>query len=495
MPAAGSRLLPNVHPVYRVTFRWTVIGVLTLVAFWTTIASLMEEVQSGSLVGYVPAIPFLALLAAQGIARRRGDELPIHDRQTDLIVGFMGLVLALLVKGVLLGRYADQYHLIRLDLLAMWLFVVSATVTMFGLRPVARFALVWLLLLGIFPLPYRIVVISLGGTRYAAGFVMVLVAAAATAMAVGRTRRRALIGAGAAVLLGCAIVIVMMVSFPTAPVMAYQLVPSLVATIVVSLAMYLNSRRGETKGPLDRPVNPLSAKTIQLAGALVLVFAVMLSLISLPASSAPPVLRESALKFGTPLIAPVGWHTTDVTEYDFVQRFFGRNSTLIRQRMTAEQGNPAWDKLSRPRTVVVDSITSLRPVTFSVYPDNVIYDMSATRTSQGRRIDLGNNVIGELFTVLDDTLHVTWTKLTWTWRNGTQAQRVTLLTVDNHDPGAPFPEPEDALVSNLNTVFTVLIRGNSVVNNDDPDFKDAGMLTVLGRELVATQITLARQES
>jgi hypothetical protein len=222
---------------------------------------------------------------------------------------------------------------------------------------------------------------------------------------------------------------------------------------------------------------------------------VMLSLVGLPNSSGPPVLRENALKFGTPLIAPAGWQTTDITEYDFVQRFFGRSSTLIRQHMTADEGNPDWDKLSRPRTVVVDSITTLRPVAFSVYPDNVIYDMSAARTSHGREIDLGDDVVGELFTVIDDTLHVTWTKLTWTWRNRTQAQRVTLLTVDNHEPDAPFPEPEDALVANLNTLFTVLIRGNSVVSNDDPDFKDAGLLTVLGRELVETQIALAREES
>ncbi|PXW30065.1 UNVERIFIED_CONTAM: hypothetical protein DES50_109173 [Williamsia faeni] len=495
MPAAGSELLPNLHPVYRVAFRWTVIGILTLIAFWPSIVDLMEETSSGGLVGYVLGIPFLTLVAAQGVARRRDDELPIHDRQTDLIVGFMGMVLALLVKGVLLDRYAEQYDLLRLDMLAMWLFVVSAAVTLFGLRPVARFAWVWLLLLAVFPIGFRILVISLGGSRYAAGFVMVLLAAAATALAVGRTRRRGLVGAAATTALGCAIVIGMMELFPSAPVIAYELIPSQTATIAVCSAMYLSSRRGETKTPLNRPVNSLSAKSIQLAGALVLVFGVLLALISPPASSAPPVYREDALEFGTPLIAPPGWQTTDITEYDFVKRFYGQDSTLIRQYMTADEGNPAWDKLSRPRTVVVDSVTSPWPVNFNVYSDNVIYDMTKTRTSEGLEIDLGNGVVGELFTVVDDALHVTWTKLTWTWRNENHGQRVTLLTVDNHDPGAPFPEPEDALVSNLNTVFTVLIRGNSVATDDDPDFKDAGLLTVFGRDLVATQLAAATESS
>jgi hypothetical protein len=495
MSAAESGLLPTLHPAYRVAFRWTLIGVATLIAFWPSFRSLAEEIGSGGLIGYVPAIPLLTLLAAQGVARRRGDELPIHDRQIDLIVGFMGMVLALLVKGVLLGRYADQYHLLRLDMLALWLFVVSASVTMFGLRPVARFAWVWLLLLVVFPIGFRLLVISLGGTRYAAGFVMVLLGAAATALAVGRTRRRALLGAAATTALGCAIVILMMLLYPDVRVVAYELIPSLTATIVVCSWMYLRARRGETKAPLNRPINSLSAKTIQLGGAMVLVFAVLLSLIGLPASSSPPIHRENALRFGTPLIAPAGWQTTDVTEFSFVKRFFGRNSTLIRQYLMADEGNPAWDKLSRPRTVVVDSVVTRRPIAFKVYPDNVIYDMRASRISQGRKIDLGNDVIGELFTVLDDTLHVTWTKLTWTWQNTTQAQRVTLLSVDNHDPGAPFPEPQDALLANLNTVFSVLIRGNSVVTNKDPNFKDAGMLTMLGRDLVATQIDSAKEKS
>ncbi|OZG27011.1 hypothetical protein BH683_021500 [Williamsia sp. 1138] len=495
MAAAEFPLFSSLHPVYRIIFRWALIAVLTLVAFWDSLASVLEESYSGSLIGYVLAIPWLALLAAQGVARRRSGELPIHDRQTDFIIGFMGLVLALLIKGVLVGRYADQYHLIRLDLLAMWLFVVSAAVVLFGLRPVSRFALVWLLLLTVFPLGFRIIVITLGGTRYAAAGVMVVLAAGATALAVGRTRRRGLIGAAGTVVVGMGILLVMYVTFPTAPVMAYTQIPPLLATALVAEAMYLYSRRGTAKTPMDRPINPLSAKTILLAVTMVTAFAVALSLISLPRSTAPPVLRDNALEFGSPLIAPAGWQTTDVTEYDFVKRFFGRTSNLIRQRLLAEEGNPAWDKLSRPRTVVVDSVTTLRPVAFSVYPDNVIYNMTATRSSNGREIDLGNDVVGEIFTVVDDTLLVTWTKLTWTWRNRSAAQRVTLLTVDNHDADAPFPKPEDALVDNLNTLFTVLIRGNSVVDNNNPNFKDAGMLTVLGRELVAAQLEPARQAS
>lgn len=493
--AAGSVLFPGLHPVYRIIIRWAIIIVLTVIAFWSSFASMFEEAYAGSLIGYIFAIPWLAVLAAQGVARRRSGELPIHDRQTDLIIGFMGLVLALLFKGVLLDRYADQYQLLHLDFVAMWLFILSASVVMFGLRPVSRFALVWLLLLAVYPLPFRILVISMGGTRYAAGFVVVAVAAGAAALAVGRTRRRGMIGAAGTLVVGTAILLVMMAFFPTAPVMAYTQIPALFAAALVCLTMYLYSRRGESKTPWNGPINTLSAKTLVLAASMVIVTALGLAFISLPKTSTPPTIQNRSLEFGTPLITPPGWQTTDVTEYDFVKRFFGRNSMLIRQKMVAEQGNPAWDKLSRPRTVMVDSLTSIRPITFSIYPDNVIYDMTATRTSQGRKIDLGSNVIGEIFTVVDDTLLVTWTKLTWIWRNDTSAQRVTLITVDNHDADAPFPRPEDSLVSNLNTLFTVLVRGNAVTKNNSPNFKDAGLVTVLGREIVAAQLEPASQSS
>ena len=123
---------------------------------------LVETTRSGGLGGYAWTVPVAAILAGIGVARRKRTELPIHDRQTDVIVGIMGLVLALLLHGVLLQRYALYFHLLRLDLVALWLFIVSASVALFGLRPVTRFAWVWALLFMVFPLPYYILVVLLG---------------------------------------------------------------------------------------------------------------------------------------------------------------------------------------------------------------------------------------------------------------------------------------------------------------------------------------------
>ena len=43
------------------------------------------------------------------------------------------------------------------------------------------------------------------------------------------------------------------------------------------------------------------------------------------------------------------------------------------------------------------------------------------------------------------------------------------------------PPPSGALLPTLNTLFTVLFRGNSAVADRDPTFKDAAMLTQFSR--------------
>ena len=58
---------------------------------------------------------------------------------------------------------AGVFLLLRLDLVAMWLFVTSSAVLLFGLRPVIRFAWVWGMLLMVFPLPYYLAVLTFGG--------------------------------------------------------------------------------------------------------------------------------------------------------------------------------------------------------------------------------------------------------------------------------------------------------------------------------------------
>jgi hypothetical protein len=78
--------------------------------------------------------------------------------------------------------------------------------------------------------------------------------------------------------------------------------------------------------------------------------------------------------------------------------------------------------------------------------------------------------------------------LQWTWRNDVRAQRILLITVDNHDDNAPFPSPSGSLAPTLSTLGTVLFRGNSAVDDRNPTFKDIDLLTSFGRGIIRAQI-------
>ena len=98
---AGQRLAARyyaLHPSYRLLLRWALITVLTIVAFQASIASLVQTTRGGGLGGFVWTVVVVGILVALGVSRWHRTELPIHDRQTDVIVGTMGLVLALLIQ-------------------------------------------------------------------------------------------------------------------------------------------------------------------------------------------------------------------------------------------------------------------------------------------------------------------------------------------------------------------------------------------------------------
>lgn len=485
--------LQRLSPTSRLLLRWSYIAVAAAIGFHATLLSVLETVQRGGVNGYIVVIPVMCLVAAAGTALRDRTELPIHDRETDVIVGIMGLVLALLVQAVLLGRYAQFFHLLRLDVVALWLFVLSSAVVLFGLRPVYRFRWVWVLLFATFPPPYHVAVILLGGTRVAAGGATLIIAVLATAVAVGRNTRRGLFGAVAALIAGVVLLLAMSIVVPQAPLLAFQAVPALTAIILVALSLFLQRNSWEVMRLFDRPVEPLAAKQVWAGLPLVMIVAVALAFAPLPDYGKAPTSQFDRVRFGEPLAAPAGWHVTETKEFTWVDKVYGPHAKLIRQTFVANEGNPSWDKFARPRALVVDSVTTNRPFAFTTYPARVLYHVSEIRESAPRQVPLGHDLMGSLSNVVDDDILITWDTLEWTWGDEGSAQQVTIFAVDNHEPDAPFPSPTGALLPTLQTMYTVLLRGNAVVTDDSPEFKDGDMLIEFGRGLVDAQVQFGDQ--
>ncbi len=482
------------HPTYRLLIRWALIAACTGIAFYDSVGVLVTSTLKRGLIGYVWTVPLTAILVAIGVSRRRRGELPIHDRQTDIIVGSMGLVLAVLVEKVLLPRFNLYYHLLHLDLVAMWLFVLSSGVLLFGLRPVTRFGWVWAMLFMVFPLPYFMLVVILGGGRFAAGVATLVISGVGTGIAVGRTVRRGFIGSLISWLIGLAVLSAIAAQWPRAPLLAYQLIPTLTAIIGASIFMFVSGRLGMPKPLFERAVAPVASNQVWGATILVVTAALLLTLIPLPPQATATIVSRGApaqLVVGRPLTTPPGWHTTDIRNYSSVGRFYGDSSVLVRQQMTADTGEMRFDKLGRPRTLVVYNLVSLRPFAFDIYPARVLYGFSQARISQPRMVDLGHGVTGQLLTIVDERQLMTWTSMRFAWGDSHVGQRISIFAVDNHEPGARFPEPSTTLWSTMGALFTMLIRGNAVLDDRNSNIKDATLLTEFGRTLVAAQFGTA----
>ena len=153
---------------------------------------------------------------------------------------------------------------------------------------------------------------------------------------------------------------------------------------------------------------------------------------------------------------PAGWHSIGIHRYHWVTRFFGPGATLERHDIQADHPSPGWDELGRPREVVIDTLTVTQSVALEVYPPTVLYELaSIPRISDPQPVRITPQLTANLYSIVDDQLLLTWTALTWTWRTPTATQRITMIAVDNHEPGAPFPAPANALISNLNTLATI----------------------------------------
>ena len=86
-PRAGLRERISQDVTWILGLRWALVVAATMVAFWNTLGAVVTEMGSQTIITYLPAVLVLVLIAATGVSWRRGEERPIHDRQTDVIAG------------------------------------------------------------------------------------------------------------------------------------------------------------------------------------------------------------------------------------------------------------------------------------------------------------------------------------------------------------------------------------------------------------------------
>ncbi|MGW0177223.1 hypothetical protein ACWDUM_25645 [Rhodococcus sp. NPDC003322] len=479
----GNRVLGTI------VARFALIAVLTAVAFWESFTRTTIDTLPGGLFGYLLMMPLVVLAMAIGITRRKHDELPIHDREVDVIVGGIALALSVATYGLLVPRYRDTFYLLRTDLFALLLFVFGACVLLFGLRPAGRFWPIWFLLVLVSPLGYRIAVTWLGGTWVSVALVSTLLISIGIGVAVARTDRLGWIGFFGTLTLSLALLAVQLLAGRPELLgpLSSRLAPVTAGAVVAFTMLGRSVRRRDVNWSL-RPERPSPVTRPWKTGLFVTATAAVLAMIPLPKELNIPIAEGPPPADAPGLATPSGWTQTGFAGYDWADRYFGPDAAIVRQTWTADEVDPAWDDKGRRRTVVVDSLLTHDPDSLNIFPGETLYSTLSGRRSPIVRVDLGSGVTGLLYTIVDQDLFLTWTKLHFDWTRGDgTVQVVNLIAVDNHEPDARFPDLDPEAASVASQTVNVLFRGNAVEVDANPDYKDVDLLSALGRDVVARQ--------
>ncbi|MFN3339428.1 MAG: hypothetical protein ACK40Z_06995 [Dietzia sp.] len=439
--------------------RWALLVVLAGAGFHRSWMRIAEEVVAGAGSEVLLAAPVGAVVTAVAFHLLRRPELPIHDRQSDKIAGTIILAIALMIQWLVLPRYTTTYVLLHLDFVAAWLFLLGGSVFFFGLRRSFRYWPAWLLLAVAMPGALRLLVFALGGGQGAQVAVMALVVLVGPVMILGPgTIRRLVRGAG-------------------------------------SGAGGRQRPGGPTEGR-ERPGGPprkelvVSPREAWRSAPLIIVVGVLLGLAPLPQSLGERVAEGPSSTSGTGQVVPPEWRELVSIDYDWAEQMFGPTATLNRQMIRSSTPRADWDPLLRPRVAAVQTLTVPNAGVLEVFPLEMSYDLSSARVSPPTPVDLGHSVTARYRTVIDDSNLLTWSLLSFVWqRSDDRVQRVTVLTVDNHEYDAEFPETVPGTRSTISRLVSLLLRGSAAVTDTDPQVKDLEMLTELGTELVEAQWT------
>ncbi|TWS23211.1 YfhO family protein [Tsukamurella sputi] len=472
----------------RPVLRWVFLLVATAVAFHGAWRTVLLEASAHTEIVYIYLVPLLMLIAFVGVTAYADPGPPIKDRQTDLIVGTVVLILAVGFQVMLVPRFSPVYLTLHLDLLAAWLFLLGCSVLLFGTRPTARYRWVWVVALGIFPLPNRVLAITFGASSVALGAAYIGFGMLAAAVATGSTRRRAFLGAAVGGIGGLIALAVLALLAPGADQHLYVLIPATAAALTGSLVLYAERRRRSPDWhPLARTVRAPTVPNGLKTAAVISVVAAGLAFVPTPTVTGE-TYRGAVTVADRTLEPPAGWNRLGETSTDWVSQYYGPGATLTRQTWRQAQGDLRWDPLQRPRTIVVDTLRTRRPITLGVYPLLLLYEANGSRFSYPADALLDGGVLGAKTNIVDDRTRVSYTRLSWQWHWDGTVESVSMIAVDDHRESATFPLARPTAAKNLGTLASVLLRGNLVIRDFSGELKDDELLTLTANRMIAARL-------
>ncbi|QGU08009.1 hypothetical protein COCCU_10450 [Corynebacterium occultum] len=483
LTATPEKSAPTPAPSMRgYWLRWAVLGILALIAFHNPFLRSAEYIRDGTAVYSLTSLIIVVVLLFT-IDRRRTRELPIHDREVDYIVGIISLVVAVTMMWQLVPRFADWFSLLRLDLLATYIWFFGASALLFGTRSTLRFGPAWLVLIFLNAPLYQLLWLLLGGDWFGAAFTTVCFLAISISTCIGGTWRRKLLAG--VLILGYGLILCVTIEriWPEQPLSTTQL-PGVLAVLLGAGSRVLMNRGERTRRTLLRRREP-TVKQVRWAMVLLSCSALIMGTVQLPERVAEVAVAGPSTSSGSGVAVPANWEEIGREEYFWAENFFGPGATLTRQELRAENYVPKWDPDGRHREVVVDTLRGDNTYRRRLFGDETLYSTINGRVSETQQVYLGYGVHGNLYTVLDEDKFLTSTRLNFIWtREDGVAKYVSVIAVDDHREKAPFPEVNRSLTELLGRLLTIFFRGNAVTQDETPRIKDQDLVTVLSRGLV-----------
>lgn len=480
-PQAGNAQM-EVPSLRTYVFRGIITIACLIIGFYESFVLLWQNLRIG-VANYSLLVVLMAIVLFIGLDRKRARALNIHDREVDYIIGGIAVLIAITIKSQLLPRFVDWETLLRLDMFALLFFAFGISGLVFGMRSTFSFAPGWILLFGYNAVAHLIISVIFGGGFWGPVMANIIGLSLAVLVSSNRDLVQATYLALMTVLFG--VIFAIIVWALTDGSKFLTLVPAVLATITVVLVSS-RWRLGQWKIRRRQP-------TVEKAGPALIAVVVATALLAwIPTPYVERVNNLPGLQMlakpAPGVIAPIGWHIDDVQYYNWASRYFGPGSSLLRQTMTADHYNEAWDPDGLDRTVVVDTLQSAERFQQHAFGDETLYSTLRGRKSDTVQVDLGYGVVGRAYTVLDETDFLTYTKLVFEWQTtNNTVEKISVIAVDDHRAEAKFPELAPSVTRMFIQVVTILFRGNDVTIDTNTQLKDLDLVSQVGRQIVAEQ--------
>jgi hypothetical protein len=413
----------------RFAFWWrtAMLAGMFLGAYGAVFAQVLSDSVSGSRTAFLVVAPLLVMLGATGY---RTAPRGVGDNESDWIIAAVTGVVGFTAIALVTSRFPTLAGLWRLELVGALVWVACAGMIIFSVRHVLRMWQVWIFALCCaLTMPYLLVTASLGGSDTAVVAVGATMGAFAVYLAGRPSRRRCRIAAALLCLAiggGISVLLTEHLGLFVTLIIAAAVVPVSVAVGLHHFTVLTGSYRGPA---VSVGFHPLSPRSIVVLGLLAVV--VLVTHIPAPRPPAPPLVHgDWAQRSG--LSAP--------SDFGFVTRFLGPQSSLARYEVPAAAKSPA---------AVVDVITTANLAVLQDYSDAIWYpspipvNYESAGTGLDNRLPLNARVAHSNADAATDGAAQNWYAVTWVWRTADVYQQVTVVVnqsaTSEDSPAAPAP--------------------------------------------------------